>query len=201
MFKILTIKDEVRVQPKFFGMPTEEAIKESLKTQIEGKMDPDIGVFLAVTKINEFGEGKIKPEDPSIHYPASFEILAYIPEDQEIVYGPVMDITEFGAFVRVGPIDGLVHTSQIMNDRVNYDQKNCILSGKKTNKKIEQNEIVRARIVSISLGKARTKIGLTMRQPLLGTVKWIEVEKKQGKAPAASKSAERAEKPVKKGKK
>lgn len=199
MFKILTVEDEVRVKPKFFGMSIEEAIQESLKEQIEGKMDPEIGVFLAVTKVLEYGEGIIKPEDPSVHYPAKFEILTFVPEDQEVVYGTVVDIAEFGAFVRVGPLDGLVHTSQIMGDRVNYDQKNSILTGKKTNRKLEEGEIVRARIVSISLGKARTKIGLTMRQPLLGSIGWIEQDKKRMKT--AKKSDSREDKPVKKVKK
>lgn len=199
MFKILTVQDEVRVKPKFFNMNIEEAIQESLKEQIEGKMDPEIGVFLAVKKVLEYGEGMIKPEDPSVHYPATFEILTFVPEDQEVVYGTVVDIAEFGAFVRVGPLDGLVHTSQIMGDRVNYDQKNSILTGKKTNRKLEEGEIVRARIVSISLGKARTKIGLTMRQPLLGSVGWIEQDKKRMKT--GKKPDNRDEKPSRRGKK
>jgi DNA-directed RNA polymerase subunit E' len=193
MFKILTVQDDVRVKPKYFNNDTEDAIRESLKEQIEGKLDPEIGVFLAVTKILEYGEGMIKPEDPSVHYPATFEILTFVPEDQEVVYGTVVDIAEFGAFVRVGPLDGLVHTSQIMGDRVTYDQKNAILTGKKTRKKLEEGEIVRARIVSISLGKARTKIGLTMRQPLLGSMGWIEQDKKRAKI--GKKSEDREEKP------
>lgn len=194
MFKILTIKDYVRVQPKFFDLDISQAIKESLKEQVEGKIDPEIGVFLAVTNVIEYGDGFIKPEDPSIHYPATYEILTFVPEDQEVVYGPVVDISEFGAFVRVGPLDGLVHTSQIMNDRVSYDQKNSIFTGKKTKKKLEEGDIVRARIISISLGKTRTKIGLTMRQPLLGSLKWIEIEKKRLKS---AKKTEEKEKTAK----
>jgi len=197
MFKILTVRDEVRVKPKFFNEDIEDAIRDSLKEQVEGKLDPEIGVFLAVTKIIEYGEGTIKPEDPSVHYSATFEILTFVPEDQEVVYGPVVDIAEFGAFVRVGPLDGLVHTSQIMGDRVSYDQKNSILTGKKLGRKLEEGDVVRARIVSISLGKARTKIGLTMRQPLMGSIGWIDIDKKRMKS---GKKEEKGERPSREGK-
>lgn len=184
MFKVLTIKDEVKVHPKYFGLKLHDAVKESLKEQIEGRLEPEIGVFLAVTNISEIGEGVIVPEDPNIHYTAVFDVLVYEPEDQEVVYGVVVDIAEFGAFVRVGPIDGFIHVSQIMNDKVVYDQKNSIFTGKRTKRKLQEGDIVRARIVAISLGKTKTKLGLTMRQPMLGSLKWIEAEKKKLKKKA-----------------
>ncbi|MCD6092922.1 MAG: DNA-directed RNA polymerase [Candidatus Aenigmarchaeota archaeon] len=189
MFKILNVTDTVRVQPKYFGMKIEDAITESLREQVEGKLDPDIGVFLVVTNVLEFGKGTIEPGDPSIHYPATFEVLTYIPEEREVVYGVVIDIAEFGAFVRIGPMDAMVHVSQILNDRVVYDQKNSMFTGKRTGKKLQIGDVVRARIVSVSLGKTRTKLGLTMRQPMLGSLKWIEAEKKKRKKPATRKGS------------
>jgi len=182
MFKLLTVKDEVRVLPKNFDMKTEDAIRESLKEQVEGKLNPDIGVFLTVTKIIETGEGEILPNDPAIHYPATYEVLVFEPEDQEIIDGIVIDITEFGAFVRIGPMDGLVHISQIMDERISYDSKHSSFMGRRTKKKLQEEDIVRVRIVGVSLGKARTKISLTMRQPCLGSLKWVEADKKKTKA-------------------
>lgn len=179
MFKILMVRDEVRVPPTKFDLPLEEAIKQSLQDQIEGNMNPEIGVFLAVTEVMSIGEGKIVPEDGAIHYPAEYKVLIYKPEVNEIVYGEVVDITEFGAFTRIGPIDALVHVSQIMDDKISYDQKNAIITGKKTGYKLKEGDIVRARIVGVSLGKGRSKISLTMRQPHLGSVEWIEKEKKK----------------------
>lgn len=179
MFKILTVRDEVRVSPTKFGLPLEDAIKQSLQDQIEGSMNPEIGVFLAVTEVLSIGEGKIVPEDGAIHYPSEYKVLVYRPEVNEIVYGEVVDITEFGAFTRIGPIDALVHVSQIMDDKISYDQKNAIITGKKTGYKLKEGDIVRARIVGVSLGKGRSKISLTMRQPHLGSVEWIGKEKKK----------------------
>jgi DNA-directed RNA polymerase subunit E' len=179
IFKILTIKDEVRVPPVKFDLELEQSVKESIQESMEGKLNPDIGVFLAVTDIVSVGEGKIVPEDGAIHYPTEFRMIAYRPELNEIVTGEVVDITEFGAFTRIGPLDALVHVSQIMDDKISYDSKNMIFTGKKTGNKLKEGDIIRARVVGVSLGKGRSKISLTMRQHGLGSIEWIEKEKKR----------------------
>ncbi len=181
MFKILSVKDEIRVPPVKFDLEINQAVKEALQEQIEGKLNPDIGVFLAVTQVLNVGEGKIIPEDGAIYYPVEFKILVYMPEINEIVMGEVVDITEFGAFTRVGPLDALIHVSQLMDDKVAYDAKNSIFTGKKSGYKLKEGDIVRARIVGVSLGKGRSKISLTMRQPLLGSRDWLDREKKKKK--------------------
>jgi DNA-directed RNA polymerase subunit E' len=181
VFKILTIKDEVRVPPTKFDLELNEAVKRSLQEQVEGKMHPDIGVFLAVTDVLAVGEGRIIPEDGAIYYPVDFKILTYRPEINEIVIGEVVDITEFGAFTRVGPLDALIHVSQIMDDKISYDAKNAVFTGKKTGHKLKEGDLVKARVVGVSLGKGRSKISLTMRQPLLGALDWLDREKKRKK--------------------
>src|SRR3989338_6539495 len=179
MFKILTIKDEVRVPPTKFDMELNDAVKESLQETVEGKMNPDIGVFLAVTDIMSVGEGKIIPEDGAIFYPSEYKILVFKPELNDIVLGEVVDITEFGAFTRIGPLDGLVHVSQITDDKIAYDAKNAIYTGKKTGCKMKEGDVVRAPVVGVSFFKGRSKIALTMRQPALGALEWIEKDKKK----------------------
>ena len=179
MFKILTLKDEVRVPPTKFNLDLDRAVKESLQETIEGTLNPDIGVFLVVTDVLKIGEGKIIPEDGAVFYPAEFRVLVYRPELNEIVLGEVVDITEFGAFTRIGPLDALVHVSQIMDDRLSYDSKNAIFTGKKSSYRLKEGDIVRARVVGVSLGKGRSKISLTMRQPCLGAIEWIERGKKK----------------------
>ena len=174
MYKLITVKDNVRVPPTKFNMIIKDAIKESLQETIEGKIDPDIGIFLLVDNVIDFGEGKIKPEDGAIYYPAKYKVYVYKPELHEVLFGEVVDITEFGAFVRIGPIDALVHVSQIMDDKVDYDQKNTTIIGKRTKNKLKEGDIVRVRIVGVSMGKAKNKISLTMRQPFLGTFDWIK---------------------------
>jgi len=99
----------------------------------------------------------------------------------------VVDITEFGAFIRCGALDGLVHVSQVMDDFVSYDEKNSQLVGKQSRRVLKEGDKVRARIISVSFTE-QSKLGLTMRQPFLGNLKWLteepkeyRVEKKKGR--------------------
>ena len=39
-------------------------------------------------------------------------------DDYEVVEGVVSEVNEFGAFVRIGPMEALLHKSQIMEDTV-----------------------------------------------------------------------------------
>lgn len=186
MYKVLTVEDKIRVIPIKFRYPLQEAVKSSLEDRWEGLIDKRLGVILAIIKVESVGEGKILPGDGSIHYPVTFKMLTYFPELHEIITGPVIDVTEFGVFVRIGPLDGMIHVSQIMDDFVSFDQKHSVFSGRESKRILKNNDILRARIVSISLGK-EYKIGLTTRQPHLGALSWIEKGTKGRKSPKKKK--------------
>ena len=180
MYRILTLKSRIKVPPTRFGMSLKKAIKESVAEKYENMLDRNFGMGLCVVKVNEIGEGKILPGDPSVHYSVTFDLLVFKPELHEILLGEVIDNTEFGSFVRVGPMDGLVHVSQLINDYVSYDEKNSIFSGKETKKTLKEGDPIRARIISVSMSTGKeNKVGLTMRQPGLGSVSWIEEEKRK----------------------
>lgn len=181
MYKILTVKDKIRVSPVKFSKSLEDAVQKSLEERWEGIIEKGIGVVLSVVSVENIGEGKILPGDGAIHYLVGFKILTYYPEMYEVVKGVVIDVTEFGAFVRIGPLDGMIHVSQIMNDFVSYDAKNSTFSGRESKRTLKEGDVIIARIVSISLGAKQYKIGLTTRQPSLGVLSWLEKEKKEGK--------------------
>jgi len=181
MYKLITIEDVVRVSPSKLGIPIKKAVKQSLQEQLEGVMDREIGIIVAVTGVQNVGEGKLLPGDGSVHYVATFDVLAYYPTMYEIVSGEVIDITEFGAFVRMGPLDGLVHISQVMDDFVSYDAKNSIFLGKDSKRTIKEGDSVKARVITVSIGKNDYKIGMTMRQNGLGVSDWAPVKKTEGK--------------------
>jgi len=193
MYQIVTAEEEIPVPPIKLNLDTEQAVRESIEEKFEGKIDNDVGVILAVTDIEKVGEGKILPGDPSVYYPVSFKLLTWMPKEHEVVEGEVVDITEFGAFIRCGALDGLVHVSQVMDDFVSYDEKNSQLVGKQTRKILKEGDSVRARIISISF-KEQSKLGLTMRQPMLGSIKWLEAAEK----PKEEKPKERKKKGGKK---
>ena len=187
MYQIVTAEDEIAVPPTKLGSDVKKSVKESIEEGFEGKIDNTIGVVLAVTEIEEIKEGTIVPGNPSVIYPVKFKLLTWMPKEHEIVEGEIVDITEFGAFVRCGALDGLVHVSQVMDDFVSYDEKNAQLVGKQSRRVLKEGDKVRARIISVSFTE-QSKLGLTMRQPFLGNMKWLtesvkehKVEKKKGR--------------------
>ena len=196
MYRIATIEDRIRVPPEKLGTDVKKALKAAISEQMEGVVNSRLGVILSIISIDKVGEGKILPNDPGVYYDCEFKLLTFKPEMHEIVEGEVIDNTEFGSFVRIGPMDGLVHISQLMDDFVSFDNKNSVFLGKESKRTLKEGDLVRARVISVSFGQGENKIGLTMRQSGLGSLSWIEEEKKRKKIGKPAKS-EKVEKPAK----
>lgn len=184
MYLVSKIEDTVRIPPSRFEDPLEDVAVEILNESYVGKIDKKLGLMVTVKEIEELGTGRVIMGDGAAYHDVLFTALFFKPELHEIVEGEVIEITEFGAFIRIGPMDGLVHVSQVTDDYINYDGKRGALIGKESKKSLEEGNKVRARIVALSLkGKSskETKIGLTMRQPGLGRFEWIDEEKNKKK--------------------
>ncbi len=174
----------MRIPPHRFDEPLEEVAIETLNESYVGKIDKKLGLMVSVKDIEDLGTGRVIMGDGAAYHDLKFNAIFFKPELHEIIEGEVIEIAEFGAFVRMGPMDGLVHVSQVTDDYINYDAKRGALLGKESKKSLEEGNKVRARIVALSLkGKSskETKIGLTMRQPGLGKDEWIENEKRKKK--------------------
>jgi DNA-directed RNA polymerase subunit E' len=182
MYKIVRLKDTVRVPPNLFGQDRKEVVAKLLREDYEGILDKDLGLIICVTGVVSVGRGIITPGDGATYHDTEFEILTYRPELQEITMGQVVEIVDFGAFVRLGPLDGLVHVSQITDDFIIHDKKNGRFLGKESNRVLREGDLVRARIVAVSIKGGPTisgKIALTMRQPGLGKLEWIDEDKRE----------------------
>jgi len=193
MFKLITLEDTIRIPPEKFNQPFETVTYEQLKSKYEGMVDEELGYVIAVTDIQVNPVGKIIPGDGATYHKTVFSILTFFPKIQEIVEGEVVEIADFGAFVRVGPIDALLHVSQLMDDYISYDEKQGVLMGKETRRKLAAGDPVRVRITAVSLarGGGSGKVGVTARQPFLGKLEWIRHDLDKMK----SGEAEKARKP------
>ena len=176
MFKIATLEDTVRIPPEKFGQPLESVAYEQLKIKYEGMVDEELGYVISVTNIQVNPVGKIIPGDGATYHKVNFSLLTFHPKIQEIVEGEVVEIADFGAFVRVGAIDALLHVSQLMDDFITYDDKQGLLMGKETGRKLVTGDKVRVRVTAVSMGREGSsgKIGVTGRQPFLGKIEWIK---------------------------
>ena len=179
MYKKMKLKGVARIEPDHLGDPLEAAVDRSLRDKYEAVVDKSLGTIVAVLGSDNIGEGRILAGDGSIYYQVDFEALVFTPEMQEIVEGEVVEIVKFGAFLSIGPFDGLLHVSQITNEYISYDEKNARLVSKESNKSLGEGDRVRARIIAVSLNEKEpreSKIGLTMRQTGLGRLEWLEAD-------------------------
>jgi len=187
MYARMRVRDTVRVPPTRLGEDLNEVINDLLWEQFEGKLDREYGMIVGIESIDEVGEGRIIEGDGAVYFDVVFSAITFKPLLQEVIEGEVVEIVEFGAFVSIGPLDALLHMSQITDDYMVYDEKGKRLVGKETKKVLEEGDAVRARIVALSLKERepeRSKIGLTMRQPWLGAIKWLNEEIKKVKEEA-----------------
>ena len=190
MYYKTKIRDTVRIPPYKFESPINEVAIETLNEQYSGRLDKKLGLLICVNDILEIGEGKLIIGDGATYHNVVFEAIFFKPEQHEIFDGEVIDIVDYGAFVRIGPMDGLIHVSQVTDDYINYDPKRGALIAKESNKVLEEGDLVRARVVSVSIkdesnnnieNSRNSKIPLTMRQNNLGRFEWIEEAKQKGK--------------------
>lgn len=192
MFKLITLEDTIRIPPETFGNPLEAVGHQQVKAKYEGVVNEELGYVIAVTNVKVSPTGKIIPGDGATYHKVSFSLLTFYPKIQEVVEGEVVEIADFGAFVRIGPIDALLHVSQLMDDFISYDEKQGVLLGKETKRKLMSGDQVRVRITAVSLGRAGSsgKIGVTARQPFLGKLEWIDYDTQKIKESTEKKPAE-----------
>ena len=197
---IYTVKDTFKMPPEYFGDEIEKVATEVLENKYESVMDSSMGLVLSVFNIRNISDGLIYPGDPATHHSVEFDMLTYAPQVEEVVTGFVSELVEFGAFVRIGPMDGLVHVSQITNEFLSFDRKMPAFVSKRSNKSIKKGDIVYAKISTVSIKKSikDSKIALTMKPEGLGKIEWIQNygkeqrqqgQSKRGKAKQSGKTA------------
>jgi len=184
LFSISTLIDVVRIPPNLFGVNLKNAAIEILKGKYESMINPELGYIVMILTAKVAPMGKMIPGDGGTFHKVEFNALTFYPMLQEIVNGELVDITDFGAFVRIGPTDALLHLSQVMDDYLKSDVASGMIIANQSGKTLKVGSTIRTRITAVSLGKAATmgKIGITCRQPFLGADEWIAEEIKKSNA-------------------
>ncbi len=185
MYYLIKLKDRIRVPPKMFEMERDEAIKSVLKEQYSKTINKDFGLIIDITDAKAKSKGVVIPGDPNIYYTVDYEMLTFSVEVNEVFRGKITEIMEFGAFVNIGPFEGLLHISQIAKDKFTYNKKNKTLSDAKGKKVLKKGDIVFVKCSTVSMkgSSSDVKISLTMRGDGLGKLEWLE-EKKEAKKKA-----------------
>ncbi len=185
LFSISTLQDVVRIPPSLFGSTLKKAAVNILKSKYESMINADLGYIIMIMDAKVEPMGKMIAGDGGTYHKVEFDALTFYPKLQEILQGELVDITDFGAFVRIGPTDALLHLSQVMDDYLKSDVQAGVILANQSGRTLKVGSTIRTRITAVSLGKAASmgKIGITCRQPFLGADEWIAEEiKKSGDA-------------------
>jgi DNA-directed RNA polymerase subunit E' len=185
LFSVSTLVDIVRIPPSLFGTTLKKAAESILKSKYESMINAELGYIIIVMDAKVETMGKMIPGDGGTFHRVEFDALTFFPKMQEIVNGELVDITDFGAFVRIGPTDALLHLSQIMDDYLKSDVASGMILANQSGRTLKIGSKIRTRITAVSLGKASMgKIGITCRQPFLGADEWIaeEIKKLDGES-------------------
>ena len=183
MFLIIHMNDVVRIPPNRLTSSLKNTAITILKEKYESMISPELGYVIMIVDASANAVGKLVAGDGSTYHKVQFKALTFYPKLQEVVEGEIVEITDFGAFVRVGPTDALLHLSQITDDYLKSDVKQGMIIANQTAKSLKIGSKIRARVTAISLGKGTGmgKIGITCRQPFLGSNEWIEQEIKKAR--------------------
>jgi len=187
MYKRVRLTDTVEVPPAALDDVTTDLVKRLLQDKLEGRMDEDVGSIVTVTEVHSIGEGAVVPNRPGVYYKAEFDALTFDPEMQEVVDGEIVEVVSFGAFVGIGPVDGLLHVSQISDEYLAFDEEGQMLASRESNNTLGVGDAVRGRIVTKSIDERNpreSKIGLTAKQPGLGKHGWLRETRQEEQATA-----------------
>src|SRR6266540_122747 len=193
MFAVVHMDDVVRIPPNRMKHSLNVTAIEILKEKYESMISPEIGYVIMIIDATANSVGKLVAGDGATYHRVTFEALTFYPKMQAVVEGEIVEITDFGAFVRIGPTDALLHLSQITDDYLKSDVKQGVIVANQSAKSLKIGSKLRARVTAISLGKgsAMGKIGITCRQPFLGALEWIEEEIKKAKTPVTTSQKEK----------
>lgn len=190
MYWRVNLEETVRIPPDTFSDDLDEVVTDIVRNTFEGTMKKNYGIIVMAEKIKAIGDGRIIHGDGAMYQNVTFDALVFKPDLQEVLDAVVCEVVEFGAFCHIGPLDALVHMSQIMNDYVEIDSENEVVTGREKNLKLQTGDSVRARVVAVSLNEIsarESKIGLTMRQQGLGSHIWLHKEETDEKKQKKSK--------------
>lgn len=195
MYYLMNIEDKIAVPAGMLSMDIEEATKKILRDNYERRILKPLGLVLSVDDVEIAGDGVVVPGDANVYYTATFNAVVFNASVNEVFEAEVREIVEFGAFSTIGPLDGLLHLSQIAGEKFYYDKKTKSLSAR-SRRAIKKGDtlLVKVSTISMKFSVNDTKVGLTMRGEGLGKQEWIDDEKRARKPEKKEAKSEKKEK-------
>tara|TARA_B100000073_G_scaffold96089_1_gene76338 strand:+ start:632 stop:1321 length:690 start_codon:yes stop_codon:yes gene_type:complete len=179
MYSIVEREDTIRIPAEYIreGQSLVDHIDSLANDAFEGRFDADENYTVLTFDHKPVGRGRIIHGDGAIYQAVSFKALLFNMENNEVVDGYVSDVSEYGAFVRIGPVEALLHKSQILDEPIQVNMGVRRIEGAQSGKHIEEGSHVRSRVVSKAINQndpRASKIGLNCKMDGLGAASWLK---------------------------
>lgn len=152
MYLEIEIPGNVVISPEDLhgeGLMLQKAIILRLLEDIsKRKATKEHGYFLAVTTLNQIGDGKVREMTGDVLFPVVFSCIAFKPFKGEILQGVVDRILKHGVFLKCGPIENIFLSKQTMKDYDFIAGENPMFMNNKLSK-LEKNAVVRFRVLGL----------------------------------------------------
>ena len=139
MYSIVEREDTIRIPAEYIreGQSLVDHIDSLANDAFEGRFDVDENYTVLTFDHKPVGRGRIIHGDGAIYQAVSFKALLFNMENNEVVDGYVSDVSEYGAFVRIGPVEALLHKSQILDEPIQVNMGIRRIEGSQSGKHID----------------------------------------------------------------
>lgn len=122
MFTLYTLEDNVRIDPKHLGKPTEQAIAHVLSQTFIDRVIQDVGLIVTLYDILKVGEGAVYHSDGGAHYKVTFRVVVFKPFPGEMLIGNVKDMSEKGIKVSLGFFDDVTIPAEMLQQPAQWHE-------------------------------------------------------------------------------
>jgi len=183
---------ERRLQKKLIeAVSSGEALEGKVMGRRKGGFDVTISGVRGFCPLSHIEDGRSDDVDRHLGETYTFKVLEFEPDDRKLVVsraahlrevrellrqetwktleegavreGSVRSLTNFGAFVDLGGVDGLVHVTEIAHHRVNHPRD-----------ELQEGETVQVKVIELDADKDRVSLSIKQLQPN----PWDTVEEK-----------------------
>ena len=121
MFYHLELNHELSLHPRYFGEQLVETVKQKLFCDVEGTCTGKYGFIIAITSINDIGDGLLESNTGFASYQLKFRAIVFRPFKNEVLDGVVEQVNKVGIFLKTGPLSCFISRHSITSD-MNFDE-------------------------------------------------------------------------------
>eukprot|EP00915_Cephaloidophora_sp_WS-2016_P010191 GHVH01014767.1.p1 GENE.GHVH01014767.1~~GHVH01014767.1.p1 ORF type:complete len:170 (+),score=16.08 GHVH01014767.1:57-566(+) len=145
MYLILDFWKTVVLKPEYIGQYYEQQIENTLRADMEGNCQPNIGFVIAVIQVLHREKGIVQPGTGSVKVTVKYRALVFNPQRGEVMDAVITEINSLGVFCSCGPLKIFI-TQQHLG---NYEHGKDCWSDRDSDAKLKPGTEVRLRIQGV----------------------------------------------------